>query len=101
MLVAHLAKLLNAADCGFMQSGTRPVCNCSAINLCISSVRRGREREREKKFIMNCRLIWKVEVDSPLTCCTDVNLRSQRSSNGSVAAGSKSAVYCLMPPDVV
>lgn len=36
----HLAKLLKAADCGLMQSGTRPVCNCSAINLCISSVER-------------------------------------------------------------
>lgn len=35
--VAYLAKLLNAADCGFMQSGTRVVFNCSAINLCISS----------------------------------------------------------------
>jgi hypothetical protein len=35
---AYLAKLLKAADCGFMQSGTRPVCNCSAMNLCISSV---------------------------------------------------------------
>lgn len=35
--VAYLAKLLNAADCGFMQSGTRDVFSCSAINLCISS----------------------------------------------------------------
>lgn len=35
---AYLAKLLKAADCGFIQSGTRPVCSCSAINLCISSV---------------------------------------------------------------
>lgn len=34
---AYLAKLLNAADCGFMQSGTRDVFSCSAINLCISS----------------------------------------------------------------
>lgn len=36
-LRAYLAKLLNAADCGFMQSGTRDVFSCSAINLCISS----------------------------------------------------------------
>lgn len=35
--MAYLAKLLNAADCGFMQSGTRDVFSCSAINLCISS----------------------------------------------------------------
>lgn len=35
--VTYLAKLLNAADCGFMQSGTRDVFSCSAINLCISS----------------------------------------------------------------
>lgn len=35
--VTYLAKLLNAADCGFMQSGTRAVFSCSAINLCISS----------------------------------------------------------------
>lgn len=37
----------------------------------------------------------------PFTCCTDVSLRSQRSSKGCVAAGSKSAVYCLIPPDVL
>lgn len=36
----YLAKLLNAALWGFMQRGTRPVCSCSAINLCISSVYR-------------------------------------------------------------
>lgn len=40
---AYLAKLLNAADCGFIQSGTRDVFSCSAINLCISS-------ETEKKY---------------------------------------------------
>lgn len=33
----YLAKLLNAADCGLMHSGTRDVCSCSAMNLCISS----------------------------------------------------------------
>lgn len=38
MLAApYLAKLLNAADCGLMQSGTLDVCSCSAMNLCISS----------------------------------------------------------------
>lgn len=42
----HLAKLLKAADCGLMQSGTRPVCNCSAMNLCISSV----QGEKSKSF---------------------------------------------------
>lgn len=56
----YLAKLLNAALWGFMHSGTRPVCNCSAMNLCISSAwmqcvkenaceRRERERERGMK----------------------------------------------------
>lgn len=35
---SYLAKLLNAADWGFMQRGTLLVFNCSAINLCISSV---------------------------------------------------------------
>jgi hypothetical protein len=57
--LSYLAKLLKAADCGFIQSGTRPVCSCSAINLCISSVVlvsivvngmkqvRGGERKRE------------------------------------------------------
>lgn len=40
LLISHpyLAKLLNAALWGFIHSGTRPVCSCSAINLCISSV---------------------------------------------------------------
>lgn len=33
----YLAKLLNAADCGLMHSGTRDVCSCSAMNLWISS----------------------------------------------------------------
>lgn len=42
-----------------------------------------------------------LSLFSPFTCCTDVSLRSQRSSNGVVAAGSKSAVYCLIPPDVL
>lgn len=35
---SYLAKLLKAADCGLMQSGTLLVFSCSAINLCISSV---------------------------------------------------------------
>lgn len=33
----YLAKLLNAADCGLMQSGTLDVWSCSAMNLWISS----------------------------------------------------------------
>lgn len=33
----YLAKLLNAADWGLMQRGTRDVCSCSAMNLWISS----------------------------------------------------------------
>lgn len=61
-------------------------------------------RENEKLISSHYELMNSVDcvtTNSPLTCCTDVNFRSQRSSNGWVAAGSKSAVYCLIPPDVV
>lgn len=40
-------------------------------------------------------------IEIPLTCCTDVSLRSHKSSNGCAAAGSKSFVYCRNPDDVV
>lgn len=37
----------------------------------------------------------------PFTCCTDVNFRSQWSSNGWGAVISNSEVYCRMPLAVV
>lgn len=43
---SYLAKLLNAADCGLMHSGTRLVFNCSAMNLCISSAIGKSQHER-------------------------------------------------------
>ena len=65
----ELAKLLKAADDGFIQSGTRLQFIWSWINLCNLS----------------------------LTFETHVNSRSQTSSNGRSATGSKSVVYRLGP----
>lgn len=104
----YLAKLLNAALCGFIQSGTRPVCNCSAMNLCISSVNWNKRRKKRN----NCnQLATESERNTksshfsvkyaPLTCWTDVSFRSHKSSNGCAAAGSKSFVYCRIPDDAV
>ena len=65
----ELAKLLKAADDGFIQSGTRLQFIWSWINLCNLS----------------------------LTFETHVSSRSQTSSNGLSATGSKSVVYRLGP----
>lgn len=105
---SYLAKLLNAALCGFMQSGTRPVCSCSAMNLCISSVSK-KKNKKSRIWRKNCQFRVSHELltgcymqfNVPLTCWTDVSFRSHTSSNGCAAAGSKSFVYCRMPDDVV
>lgn len=57
----YLAKLLKAALCGLMHSGTRPVCSCSAINLCISSARVGVvDDDRSCIKFQSCRIIGNI-----------------------------------------
>lgn len=61
-----------------------------------------------KQGVNDSKAKWKCVIEFinvcvcvPLTCCTDVSLRSHKSSNGCAAAGSKSFVYCRSPDDVV
>jgi hypothetical protein len=84
--LSYLAKLLKAADCGFIQSGTRPVCSCSAINLCISSVvcvcvgivvngwneARGRKRERIDIIKNSCKINYRT-ISSLNAKCNAMN----------------------------
>lgn len=67
---SYLAKLLNAALCGFIHNGTRPVWSCSAINLCISSA-----KHRNNPLVSDS--TENNSPHSPFTCWTDVSLRSQ------------------------
>lgn len=56
----------------------------------------------EKCVYMKMVMLLTIQAKNiPLTCWTDVSFRSHISSNGCVAAGSKSFIYCLMPDDVV
>lgn len=88
-----------------------------ANHVCIEILVQKNESDRTTALLLRSLLLTKhtlikIEIDMkyqkasfvieiPLTCCTDVSLRSHKSSNGCAAAGSKSFVYCRNPDDVV